>query len=231
MDTTLVGVTLISLAMAGGLSVIVWRMLRDERARSEARVAMLATIAAAPVVARSQDLPLRQAPPSVGAMFAEPEHTSPWGNRLAVMAALGLAIASVVLFALAATGTKTPARAATAVAAPAAATAPSAGLELLSLRDNHQGDRLTITGLVHNPKQGTPMSRVTVAAYTFDENGSFLASGRALLDVTTFVPGDDSPFVITVPVTGKVARYRIGFRTEDGRIISHVDKRQQALVQ
>jgi hypothetical protein len=227
MDTTLVGVTLISLAMAGGLSLIVWRMLRDERARSEARVAALATMVAAPAAAKP-DLPLRQAPASVGEMFIEPEHASPWGNRVAVMAALGLVIASAVLFALAATGTKTSARAAGASRAPVNAAAPVAGLELLSLRDSRQADTLTITGLVHNPQSGTPLSRVTVTAYTFDDNGSFLASGRALIDVTTFAPGDDSPFVVTVPVTGTIARYRIGFRAEDGRVISHIDKRQQA---
>ena len=45
MDTTLVGVTLLSLAMAAALSVIVWRMLRNERARSEARVTALAALA------------------------------------------------------------------------------------------------------------------------------------------------------------------------------------------
>ena len=231
MDTTLVGVTLISLAMAGGLSVIVWRMLRDERARSEARIAVLATMAAAPVAARSTEVPLRQAPASVGAMFAEPEQSSPWGSRLAVMAALALVLASVVLFALAAGGTKTSPRSALAGAGQAGAAASVAGLELLSLRDARQGDTLTITGLVRNPRQGSPLTRVAVAAYTFDDNGSFLASGRALLDVTTFAPGDDSPFVVAVPVTGPVARYRIGFRTEDGRIISHVDRRQQASLQ
>lgn len=231
MDTTLIGVTLLSLAMAAALSVIVWRLLRDERARSEARVAVLSSMSAAPAVSGAHELPLRQAPPTVGAMFAEPEQESPWGHRLAVMTGLGLVIASVVLFALAASGTKTSARGAGASPAAAATAASAGGLELLSLRDSRQGDTLTITGLVHNPRSGAPLSRVTVTAYTFDDRGSFLASGRALLDVTAFAPGDDSPFVVPVPVTGAVARYRIGFRSEDGRVIAHVDRRQQALVQ
>ena len=46
MDTTLVGVTLLSMMMAASLSVIVWRMLRDERQRSEARVIALSRMAA-----------------------------------------------------------------------------------------------------------------------------------------------------------------------------------------
>jgi len=225
MDTTLVGVTLLSLGMAAALSVIVWRMLRDERARSEARVTALAAMSARPEARPAQDLPLRQAPPTVGAIFAEPEQSSPWGSRFAVMAGLGLIVASAVLFALAASGIRTSAGAAAAPAARANATAPAAGLELLSLRDARQGDSLTITGLVHNPRGGRALTRVTVTAYTFDDQGSFLASGRALIDVTALAPGDDSPFVVTVPVTGPVARYRIGFRGEDGSVIAHVDKR------
>ena len=230
MDTTLIGVTLLSLAMAGTLSVIVWRMLRDERARSDARVAVLTSMAAAPAAPAAADLPLRQAPPSVGALFTEPEQASPWGNRVAVMAALGLVLASVVLFALAASGTRASARAGGAATVPANAAIP-AGLELVSLRDSRRGDTLTITGLVHNPRSGALLSRATVTAYTFDDTGSFLASGRALLDVTSFAAGDDSPFVVSVPVTGAVARYRIGFRSEDGRVIAHIDKRQQAQIQ
>jgi hypothetical protein len=237
MDTTLMTVTLLSLGMAAALSVIVWRMLRDERARGQARVAALAAMAAGPAAMTAgpapharpkQDLALHQAPPSVGAMFVEPEQASPWGQRFVVMAALAMVVASVVLFALAASGTKASAGADGTSNGAAGTAVP--GLELLSLRDSRKADTLTITGLVHNPDRGTPLSRVTVTAYTFDDKGSFLASGRALIDVTTFVPGDDSPFVVTVPVTGRVARYRIGFRSEDGRVLSHVDKRQQASI-
>jgi hypothetical protein len=45
--------------------------------------------------------------------------------------------------------------------------------------------------------------------------------------VTSLAAGDESPFVVSVPVTDTVARYRIGFRGEDGHVIAHVDKRQQ----
>jgi hypothetical protein len=48
--------------------------------------------------------------------------------------------------------------------------------------------------------------------------------------VTALAPGDESPFVVAVPVTEAVARYRIGFRGEDGRVIAHIDKRQMAPV-
>lgn len=238
MDTTLITVTLLSMGMAAALSVIVWRVLRDERQRSEARVTALAGMAARPAAApagsirRTQDaldLPIRvPVPVSMSGMFEEPVQPSPWGRRFAVMGGLALVLASVVLFALAANGTKASAGAIPAAGGTAAAPArAAAGLELLSLRDARQAGSLTITGLVHNPQNGTPLTRVTVTAYTFDDKGAFLASGRALLDVTALAPGDESPFVVSVPVSDTVARYRIGFRAEDGRVIAHVDKRQQ----
>ncbi len=255
MDSTLVTVTVLSMGMAATLSVIVWRLLRDERRRSEARVAALAAaarpqgppqggnhgqVASAssrheePVASafrrNDTDLPLRpDAPVSIGPMFAEPPRATPWWNRLAVMAALALLGSTLLLFVMTAANAR-GARAATASArtVPAAAGETAApGLELLSLRDSRQPGTLTITGMVQNPRTGSLLSRVAVTAYAFDEKGAFLASGRALIDVTSLMPGDESPFVVTVPVTEAVARYRIGFRSEDGRVIAHVDKRQQ----
>ena len=266
MDTTLVIVTILSMGMAAALSVIVWRLLRDERQRSEARIAALAAAAhpladpaiplrrEAPPVRSSHadnpvsirsvserprtesrrpsadDLPLHasDAPVTTNALFAEPVRSSPWGSRIAVMAGLAMLGASIVLVAMTAAKTRAaaPARGAT-VAAVTAADTVAPGLELLSLRDARQDDTLTITGMVQNPLGGRLLSRVAVTAYAFDDKGAFLASGRALIDVTSLAPGDESPFLVTVPVSGTVARYRIGFRSEDGRVIAHVDKRQQ----
>jgi hypothetical protein len=233
------------MAMAATLSVIVWRMLRDERKRSEARVLALTAAArpssAAPRAGRVEprsaplDLTIRDTPAPAGAMFVERHVESPWGHRFAVMGGLGLLAASVILFSLMqndpnAARRTSGAGGAAAAPQPAASPATVAGLELLSLRDGRQAGSLTITGLVQNPRGGATLSRVTVTAYAFDDNGAFLASGRAPIEVTTLTPGDESPFVVSVPVTETVARYRIGFRGEDGRVIAHVDKRQQAPV-
>src|SRR5437764_11700450 len=43
MDVTLILVTLLSLALAAVMTVLAWRLAREERRRSDARVAMLAT--------------------------------------------------------------------------------------------------------------------------------------------------------------------------------------------
>jgi hypothetical protein len=256
MDTTLVGVTLLSMAMAIGLSVVVWRLLRDERRRSEARVAALIDMAAqasepakfvrtpvksAPVprdvppatlTSRSLDLPLRESSAAISAtpLFSEPERSSPWRGRAVIMGGLALAAAAVLLFALAARdrGRIEQRSAASRASAPAPTAMPP--LELLSLRDTRDGASLTIAGLVQNPRGGQALKRVTVTAFAFDRNGAFLASGQALLDITSLAPGDESPFVVAVRVSGDVARYRIGFRGEDGQVIAHFDKRQQGTV-
>jgi hypothetical protein len=48
------------------------------------------------------------------------------------------------------------------------------------------------------------------------------------VDLQLLAPGDESPFVIAVPITGTVSRYRIGFRGADGAAIAHVDRRLDA---
>ena len=59
-----------------------------------------------------------------------------------------------------------------------------------------------------------------------DRSGTFAGSGRAPLDFTTLDPGDESPFVVTLPNAAGVGRYRVSFRTEDGAV-RHVDRRAE----
>jgi hypothetical protein len=261
MDTSLVTVTLLSMAMAAALSLVVWRLLREERRRSEARVVALSEMAQRPErsapIERSRvspaqvriatgspatsrpaattgtaplDLPLNEArhtsTAAAPALLSDPVSPSPWGHRLVIMLGLALAGAAIVFFTLAASERTTAARPIPATGTAAAPNASNGGLELLSLRDTKQPGTLTVTGLVQNAQNGVMLKNVSVTAIAFDENGAFLASGRALLDVTSLAPGDESPFVVTVPVSDAVSRYRIGFRGEDGHVISHVDRRQ-----
>jgi len=251
MDTVLVAVTILSLAMALALAFIVARLIREERARSEARVTALSTMAAqavpapppvAPVAAplprdaaaarvrpgaRLDDLDLRPATESVNAvphLFEEAATPSPWGRRFAVIGVLA-AIVLAVVFVLASGHTDVTASPATTSGPAQPAVVDSAPLELVALHHQQETDRLVITGLVQNPRSGRPISHVIATAFLFGPDGAFLTSNRAALDFTTLSPGDESAFVINVPVTGQIARYRIGFRTEDGRVIEHIDKR------
>ncbi len=241
MDATLVTVTVLSMSMAAALSAIVWRMLRLERQRSNARVAALTAAAlGASTHGRANpdlnDLPLSTPGPSDGEsataspLFAAARGESPWAARFTVMLALALVVASAVLFSLAARG-RSAANAATGSGARTLPAPSTRGqLELMSLQDSRQAGSLTISGVVQNPRTGVNLSHVAVTAYTFDDGGSYLASGHALLDVTALAPGEESPFTVTVPATDNVARYRVGFRDEAGRVIAHVDRRQPGAV-
>jgi hypothetical protein len=47
---------------------------------------------------------------------------------------------------------------------------------------------------------------------------------QAPLDFAVLEPGDESPFVVTIPNVTEVAKYRVSFRTERG-MMRHVDRR------
>jgi len=225
-------VTAVAIAVAAAAVITLFVAFREERRRSEARVAALRLMAGSPGAAGEildDDIPL--APIDAGdlaidddasaarPMFGDAPRPSPWGHRAAaavVMLAI-VATAGYVLIPRRQAGAGTAAS-----AAPVTAAAP---LELLSLRHSHEEGRLVITGLVQNPRAGETLTRVVATAFLFGADGTFLASGRAPLDFSTLAAGDESPFVVGVPVTTTVARYRIGFRGEDGRVIAHVDRR------
>jgi hypothetical protein len=105
-----------------------------------------------------------------------------------------------------------------------AATTATAPLELVSLRHERQGDALVVSGLVRNPHAGRSIAGLSAVAFTFDRQGTFLASGRSMLDFPQLRGGDESPFSITLPQSAGVGRYRVSFRTDEG-IVAHVDRR------
>jgi hypothetical protein len=236
MTTILLTITIVSFIMTIALSALVFKLLRDERRRSSARVAALAQMAddespadailgatatAEPEWAIDRD----DRAPTSGDLFATPEARAAWPRRLVVAAAI---VAIVVFVGVAMRSGATLDRgvgSAPSAASASASTQSSGLLELLSLKHTQQANTLTISGLVQNPRDGVPLSKVAATAFLFGADGTFLASGRAPLDFTILRPGDESGFVITVPVTKPVARYRIGFRGDDGRIIGHIDRR------
>ena len=251
-------VTLVALTMAIGLSVIVARLIRDERRRSAARVAALSDMAAidppspapaAPVVVEEprwrhtkregkapppkrieplDDFDLSaDAPIAFGEMFVEPDRRSPWAGRLGVAAAIAVLVAGAAFGVIA--RRPAPDSNPRSEARPQAPSSPGS-LELLSLKHTQKGETLTITGQVQNPRAGAPLAKISVTASLFGADGTLLASGRTPLDFTLLAPGDESGFVLAIPVNGPVARYRIGFRGEDGRVIGHVDRRDSSTI-
>ncbi len=117
---------------------------------------------------------------------------------------------------------------ATTASASGAAAASAEPLQLLSLK--HATDEtgtFVLTGLVQNPASGRPLRGVVAVVYLFDQQGRYFAGGKTSIEVTALHPGEESPFVVRVPDATGVARYRVGFRLQDGGVVAHVDRRGQ----
>lgn len=211
MDPLLLALLVVSLISAAGFGGFAWHLLREERRRSDARVAALSTAIDATTPAAPT--------PGVRDLFAPEPSVAAHGNPL-IKAAVGVAMA-VVLIVIVASANRGPEPSSEGGTASARASAP---LELISMRHARDGETLTVSGLVRNPRAGTNATRVTAVILTFNRAGAFVSSARAPLDFTTLEPGGESPFVVTVPSAGDVGRYRVSFRTDAG-VVRHVDRR------
>jgi hypothetical protein len=224
MDLVLVSITALSLSLAAAMGVVVFRLLAEERQRSNARVALLQSAAAqvahtdfAPA-AEPGNLHLRD-DVAVGDLFTEAAPEPLWCRRAGIAGALALSLLAGGVMLTWAGRTTDDAGKTTAAAAP---------LELVALTQSLQDGVLTVTGAVKNPRSGTTVPQVTATAVLFGPEGVPVASGQAALDYATLAPGDESQFVVAVPVKGAVSRYRVGFRTADGSVVAHVDRRSGA---
>jgi hypothetical protein len=231
MDLLLVVLTVLSLAAATGFAVVAWRLLREDRQRSAARIAALSSAldaplatseageapdGAAPVVNAAQVPVASVTPVPVASLFRTEPGASLQGRPLIKAAVVGVMAVTVVV--AAAMGNRSTGA--------ATAASPSSGvpLELMSMRHSREGTTLTVTGLVRNAPGGAAARRVTAVVFAFDRSGGFTASGRAPLDFLVLEPGEESPFVVTIPGVADVAKYRVSFRTEHG-VMRHVDRR------
>jgi hypothetical protein len=243
MDPILVTITGIALLLAVAMGLIVFKVLGDEQRRSDARVELLTRVAGVPIeepaparaAATTRPAPAALSPAggSTGreaagpdadvfrtdegerGLFASEAQTSPWGTRVAAAAAVGVLVAVAGYGLLPGDGGN---------AGSPSATAP-APLELVALGHVQRPDGLTISGMVQNPAAGSPVLQVSAVAVLFGPDGALVATGRAAVDYPRIGPGEESPFVIDVPVSGTVARYRVGFRRADGSVLAHIDRR------
>lgn len=236
MALTLIVTTAAAIGLAMVMGVMAWRLSRDERRRSEARVAALASDirfepargASEPRVAPAHrldidDLDLRPAPAApVGELFrTEPSRS---GSRLAAVLATGIfAVLLALAFVVASGGERVESSAAVAPRLTPEAPAGDAALELIALGHDRDGDRLTVRGIVRNA--GTARTGdVAAVVFLFDRDGGFLSSGRAAIETPALAPGAESPFIVTVSHAENVGRYRVSFRSGD-RVVPHVDRR------
>ncbi len=248
MDVVLLMLTTLSLAAAAGFGFLSWRVGREEREREQARVAALTTAMTGPSAVRGRD---ETAPPSlrgfgetgprlgetfpleadapetqvaVGSVF-ERATEGLRGRPTIKVAVIGAMVVTMVIGAIiGARMSDNAAVSTTPTRREAVATNAPAPLELMSMRHQREGTTLTVSGLVRNPSQGVAMNGVTAVVFAFDRSGAFLASGRSALDFSALGPGDESPFVVSIPNVLDVARYRVTFRSGSG-VVRHIDRR------
>jgi hypothetical protein len=229
------GFTLILVVVALAMTLIAARVMLNERRRSAARVAALTadirgsgpdvSIRGGDPEAQLHDRAVRHeesVPVMPSDMFA-PAERSPHQFKLmpavlvlAVVAAIGLAFVS-------ARYRTTERPSAQAAQAPVPPAAPQA-LELLMLDHDRTGDHLIVRGIIRNPPRGSEVDHLTAVVLLFDQQGSFLTSGRTPVATPTLEPGAEGSFVISVPGAADVSRFRVSFRTDD-RVVPHIDRR------
>lgn len=217
MEFTLALLAVACLLMTLGMGVVTWRLLREERRRSAARIAALAAeldgYRAAPPPG-----PAPAAPRSVGAFgtsYGEMQAPS-WLARAAGLAAAAGLLLTVVLIAVVGLRDADGGEAGTPSPAP---------LELLALEHEPVGSALAITGSVRATEASSP-GALAVLATALDAGGAAVASSRA--DLRELVPGAVLPFAVEVPAAG-VARYRISFLRDEAPV-PHLDRRASARV-
>ena len=221
MDLVLVTITAISLFLAIAMGLIVFKLLREERLRSEARVALLTSaVGERPPRAERDTTPQRAArvPSSIasGELFVVADDDSPWRQRFGAALAVGLLMVLVGYGVTWISSSPSPTQEAAATPGP---------LELVALQHAFEEGTFVISGTVINPRDGAAVAQPSVTGSVFAADGSLLATQQSALDYATLAPGDESGFVIKIPVKGAVSRYRVGFRRPDGSVIAHVDRR------
>ncbi|MEO8256868.1 MAG: hypothetical protein ABI868_05925 [Acidobacteriota bacterium] len=225
MNMMLFLVTSLSLILAAIMTGVTWRLTRQERQRSSARVATLAS-----------DLGFDQRTyPEAGGDGVElfrSEEAVPAVSRLRAVATIGAFAVAAALALIVVTS-----RAGQSVSEPVAlpddsatrSAAETAPLELTALTHERDGDDIIVSGVVRNPPAGTDQERIAVVVFVFTRDGAFLASGRSTLPGPALAPGVETSFAVTVPHATEVGRYRVSFRTDD-RVVAHVDRRGRSSI-
>jgi hypothetical protein len=210
MNALLILVTAVSVIAAVVSSTIAWRVTREERRRTDARVAELSQ-------AIYDDSPT--ASPASTALFEEapPARTHSYRVVAAIAAAVIVLVTGMTF--VTARGEKRPS-----ATAHAPATTADAPLELLALEHDRDGDRLIVRGLVRNPVNGAERRGLSAVVLLYRQDGRFLASGRAPVPLASLAAGETTPFVVSVAGANDVERFRLSFRTA-ARIETHVDRR------
>ena len=245
-EIALLLIAVLGLVVAGFMAALAWRLHRDELRRSAARVATLAAdiheaerVRTPAIVGRRPESRIHPVPSrafdgglverrssySDSAELFAFDRAGGTESRLGPVLAVGILAVAVALALILAIG-RGGRQAADSAATTAVAHAPAAPapIELVSLDQTRDGDRLTVRGSVRNPLSGERFDRLVAEVTYFGRDGQTLGSGHATLQPVTLGPGMESTFAVTTARGQDVARYRIRFHVDE-RIVAHVDRR------
>jgi hypothetical protein len=218
MNAILLAITGVSLLLAGFMSAIAWRVGREERRRSNARVAVLAA-ALYEDDGNSSVL--------VNQLLEQPAADS-WRRSLIAATAGVCAVAVIGTPAILVTSQRS------AKASRSSSDDARSGsarlqpnddpLELLVLEHERDGERLVVRGIVRNPPSAAERDGLDAVVLLVGRDGDVVASARAALAADKLAPGATTPFVVSVTNAGSVDRFRVSFRSQ-ARIEPHVDRR------
>lgn len=229
-------VTVLALLMTVGMGVVTWRLVREERRRSAARLSVLAAELARHDAPRDMhdmddihDMDERQPSFSRGEGAGETAasshtraglfqtqfgETEGWTRRLA-----GFGIAGIVLVAIISAAVLTFPGGRRDQALEEA----QVPVELLALTHEHHDGMLAISGTIRNPGDGPEERHLTVMALALDRDGTVVATGRASLEPTGLPTETESTFAVSLPADD-ATRYRISFLFEN-MTVPHLDRR------
>ncbi len=217
MELALAVLAVVSLLMTLGMGTVTWRLLRDERQRSEARIAAL--VAALDGDRAAPPLPAGLGPPEDAGATGRPAQVA----GLAAAAGLVLAVVLVTVIGLREAGGEGSASGASGASGAPAAQAAMPPIELLALEHEPAGAMLAIRGSMR-VAGAAAAGPGAVLATALDAAGATVASRR--VDLPSLAPGAESRFTVEVPAAS-VTRYRISFLRGDVTV-PHVDLRASA---
>ena len=202
-------VAVVATAVAIVLATIVLRLKRAEQERADASVELLMKLAA-------EGQPIDE-PVAAGGLFTPRDTDSPWLNRFAAAAACAALIAAIGLVFSFGSGRD--------LMKPETVVAARTPLELVALDHKQEGYALVIHGVVQNPQPSRTLRGIVANVALIAAGDADAGTMTTPVDGAALEPGQTAPFTIRVPLDRQVARYRVSFKTPDGRVIAHVDRR------
>ena len=181
--------------MTIGMGVVTWRLLREERRRSAARLAALA--------AELGERPSASAEPVASPTDLFQIRSDERGERTRRLAGFG--VAGVVVVAIVSVVLLFPTGQPEVVPEE-----PRLPVELVALRHERQDGMLAISGTVRNPRNGPAGRQLTVMALALDDHGGVISTGRAPIELDSSAAGTESTFAVSLPAED-ATRYRISF--------------------